>query len=163
MGEGRSAASTLSHALKTWLVPFRYGLERWSYTLQRITGFVVAVYFVAHIAETGYVVGGPSVWTVRPDALSYAERVWTDTVRFLSNPLFDTGLVVIGVMVAFHTINGVRLFLAHFGWGLGKPTRPEYPYRPPSMSTLQRALFWISIAFSVFVALYAIDAFFRVL
>lgn len=150
-------------ALKTWLIPFRYGLERWSYTLQRITGVVVTLYFVAHVAETGFVVGGPSVWSVRPDSLQYAEQVWTNTIEFLANPLFDAGLVIIGGMVAFHTINGIRLFLTHMGWSLGKPGRPEFPYRPASMTLLQRILFWVSIAFAVFAILYTIDAFFGVL
>ncbi len=118
---------------------------------------------MAHVIETGNVVGGPEVWTIRPDALEYAERVWTRTIEFLSNPLFDLGLVIIGGMVAFHAINGIRLFLAHMGWGLGRPGRPEYPYKPASMSPLQRAIFWISIAFAVFAIIYTLDAFFKVL
>ena len=160
---GESFSSRLTTALRTWLVPSRYGLERWSYTLQRISGVVVTLYFILHIIETGNVVGGPDVWTVRPDAYAYAERVWSETIEFLSNPLFDAGLAVIGFMVAFHTINGIRLFLAHMGYGLGKPSRPEPHERPKSMSTTQRLLFWLSIAFAVFALLYTVDAFFGVL
>jgi len=155
--------SRLAVALKTWLLPFRYGLERWSYTLQRISGVVVTIYFVLHIVETGNVVGGPEVWSVRPDAYMYAKRVWTDTIEFLANPLFDAGLVVIGFMVAFHTINGIRLFLAHMGYGLGRPSRPEPHEKPKSMSTAQRILFWASIVFAVFALVYTLDAFFEVL
>ncbi len=163
MAGRRNGLAVLVEALRTWLIPYRYGLERWSYTLQRISGVVITLYFVAHIVETGYVVGGPSVWTIRPDAQQYAERVWTETIKFLSNPLFDAGLAIIGFFVAFHTINGIRLFLAHFGWGLGRPTRPEPMHRPQSMSPIQRALFWASIAFAVFALVYTIDAFFGVL
>lgn len=150
-------------ALRTWLIPSRYGVERWSYTLQRVSGVVVMLYFVMHIIETGNVIGGPEVWSIRPDAYAYANKVWSETIEFLSNPLFDAGLVVIGFMVAFHTINGIRLFLTHFGYGLGKPARPEPHEKPKSMSNIQRALFWISIIFAVFALVYTIDAFFGVL
>lgn len=143
--------------------PLRYGLERWSYTMQRVTGVVVTLYFVAHIIETGYVVGGPSVWALRPDAYQYAKGVWTSTVNYLSNPIFDAGLTVIGVMLAFHAINGVRLFLAHFGWGLGKPSRPEPLARPKAFSGFQRALFWLAVLLSTFALIYALHAFFEVL
>ena len=150
-------------ALKTWLIPSRYSIERWSYTLQRLSGVVVTLYFILHIVETGNVIGGPGVWTIRPDAYEYASRVWRETIEFLSNPLFDAGLAVIGFMVAFHTINGIRLFLAHFGYSLGKPSRPEPHEKPKSMSNTQRVIFWISIAFAVFALVYTIDAFFGVL
>lgn len=163
MGVNESKLSRLAAALRTWLIPKRYSLERWSYTLQRISGVVITLYFIAHVAETGYIVGGPDVWSLRPDAYEYAERVWSETLEFLLNPLFDAGLAVIGFMVAFHTINGVRLFLTHFGWGLGRPSRPEPLHRPKSMSSFQRALFWISIAFAVFALLYTLNALFEVL
>jgi len=158
-----SLLTRLTTALKTWLIPSRYSVERWSYTLQRISGVAVTLYFVMHIIETGNVVGGADVWTLRPDAYEYARRVWQETIEFLSNPLFDAGLAVIGFMVAFHTINGVRLFLTHFGYGLGKPSRPEPHEKPKSMSGFQRLLFWASIAFAVFALIYTIDAFFKVL
>jgi succinate dehydrogenase / fumarate reductase cytochrome b subunit len=155
--------AVLAKAVRTWLNPVRYGLERWSYTLQRVSGVIVAFYFIAHIIETGYVVGGPSVWAVRPDAYEYAKSVWTQTVDYLSNPLFDAGLTVIGIMVAFHAVNGVRLFLAHFGWGLGRPSRPEPLTRPKAFSGLERALFWVAVLLSAFAMIYALHAFFGVL
>jgi succinate dehydrogenase/fumarate reductase cytochrome b subunit len=42
--------------LRTWLVPFRYGLERWSYTLQRVSGVAIKLFYVAHRVQTGKVV-----------------------------------------------------------------------------------------------------------
>lgn len=163
MGVSESRLSRLTIALKTWIVPRRYSLERWSYTLQRISGVVITLYFIAHVVETGYIVGGPDVWYLRPDAYEYARRIWSETLEFLMNPLFDAGLAIIGFMVAFHTINGIRLFLAHFGWGLGKPSRPDPLHRPKSMSNFQRTLFWVSIAFAVFALLYTLNALFEVL
>ncbi len=161
MGVRNSLASSLSAALRTWLIPRRYGVMRWSYTLQRISGVAITLYFVAHVVETGNVVGGAQVWTV--PSYEYAREVWTETVEFLANPLFDAGLVVLGFLVFFHTVNGVRLFLAHFGIILGKPHRPEYPYTPASMTRLQLALFWLSIALALAALLYSVNVFFKVI
>jgi succinate dehydrogenase / fumarate reductase cytochrome b subunit len=161
MDVGNSLASSLAVALRTWLIPRRYGVMRWSYTLQRISGVAITLYFVAHIVETGNVVGGAHIWMV--PAYQYARDVWTETVEFLANPLFDAGLTVIGFLVFFHTVNGLRLFLAHFGIILGKPHRPEYPYIPASMTRLQIALFWLSIALAVAALLYSVNIFFKVI
>jgi succinate dehydrogenase / fumarate reductase cytochrome b subunit len=151
----------LVYTLRTWLVPFRYGLERWSYTLQRVSGVAITLFFVAHIVQTGNVVGGASVWSIPPYEL--AKKVWMETEAFLANPLFDIGLSVLGFLIFFHAFNGVRLFLAHFGIILKKPSRPEYPYRPGSMSQAQRALFWVTIVLAVAALVYALDVFFEVL
>lgn len=153
--------STLLTALKTWLTPFRYGLERWSYTLQRVSGVAITLYFVMHVASTGQVVGGPSVWTVPP--YEFAKAVWNETKQFLANPLFDAGLVILAFMIFFHAFNGVRLVLAHFGYILEKPTRPEYPYHPGSMSKIQRAIFWITVILATAAVVYSLDVFFKVL
>jgi succinate dehydrogenase / fumarate reductase cytochrome b subunit len=142
------------------LIPGRYGLERWSYVLQRVSGVVVSLYFIAHVLETGNFIGGITVWSV-PE-YSFAERAYEETVKLLKNPIFDVGLAVIGFLVGFHTINGIRLILAHFGFSLGRPKRPEPFTPPPSFSSKQRALFWLSISLAVFALLYTLDALTRV-
>ena len=136
--------SELKKAIIGWFIPFRYNLERWAYALQRITGIGVTAYFLAHIVETGNVVGGLSVWST--PSMGLARDVWTATFQFLDNPLFDAGLIVIGFMLAYHTINGIRLTLTEFGWLQGKPSRPDFPYEPKSFTKSQRALFWFSIS-----------------
>lgn len=138
------------------LLPHRYTIERWSYTLQRVSGVAVSFYFILHILETGYIVGGPGVWGVPP--YEFAKESWEATLAQLSNPIFDTGLSIIGFLVALHSINGIRLTLAHFGLGLGRPGRPTFPHQPQSFSNLQRAVFWVSIAFAVFALIYSLDA-----
>lgn len=150
--------SELKKAVTGWFIPFRYNLERWAYALQRISGIVVTAYFLAHIVETGNVVGGLSIWSV--PSTDFARDVWTATFRFLDNPLFDTGLVVIGFMLAYHTINGIRLTLTEFGILLGKPSRPDFPYEPQSFTKIQRSLFWISVLFAAATAVYALNVFF---
>ncbi len=153
--------SELKRALFGWFYPLRYSLERWAYALQRISGIAVTAYFLAHIVETGNVVGGLGVWSIPSTDL--ARDVWTATFHFLDNPLFDTGLVVIGFMLAYHTVNGVRLTLTEFGLLQGRPARPDFPYEPKSFTRSQRALFWLSVLFAAATAVYALNVFFGVL
>jgi succinate dehydrogenase / fumarate reductase cytochrome b subunit len=135
-------------------------LERWAFALQRISGLTVTGYFLAHIVETGNVVGGLAVWGI--PATSHAQDVWTATFRFLDNPMFDVGLVVIAFMLAYHSINGIRLTLTEFGFLQGRPARPDFPYEPKSFTIVQRALFWLSVLFASAAAVYALSVFFGV-
>jgi succinate dehydrogenase cytochrome b subunit len=155
-----SLTQELRRALSGWFYPVHYNLERWAYALQRISGITVTAYFLAHIVETGNVVGGLSVWSV--PSVDFASAIWTATFHFLENPLFDTGLIVIGFMLSYHTINGVRLTLAEFGLLQGKPSRPDFPYEPKSFSKAQRAIFWLSVLFATATAVYALNVFFGV-
>jgi succinate dehydrogenase / fumarate reductase cytochrome b subunit len=150
--------SELRKAFMGWFMPYRYNLERWAYALQRISGIAVTAYFLAHIVETGNVVGGLSVWST-PSA-SVASDIWTATFRFLDNPIFDMGLIMIGFLLAFHAINGVRLTLTEFGLLQGRPSRPDFPYDPQSFTMAQRSLFWLSILFATATALYAFHVLF---
>ena len=150
----------LKKALFGWFVPFKYNIERWAYALQRISGIAVTGYFLAHIVETGNVVGGLDVWSI--PATSYAQDVWTATFQFLDNPMFDLGLVVIGFMLTYHTINGIRLTLAEFGFLMGRPARPDFPYTPKSFTVAQRAIFWLSVILAAAAAVYALNVFFGV-
>src|SRR5271157_5083933 len=138
-----SLSREIKRALTGWFYPVHYNLERWAYALQRISGIAVTAYFLAHIVETGNVVGGLSVWSV--PSTDMARDIWTATFHFLDNPLFDTGLVVISFMLAYHTINGIRLTLAEFGFLEGKASRPDFPYEAKSLSKVQRVIFWLSI------------------
>jgi len=148
----------LKKALFGWFYPFKYNIERWAYALQRISGIAVTGYFLAHIVETGNVVGGLDVWSTPPT--SYAQDVWTATFQFLDNPMFDLGLVVIGFMLTYHTVNGIRLTLAEFGFLQGRPARPDFPYTPKSFGMAQRAIFWLSVILAAATAVYAINIFF---
>lgn len=147
-------------ALLGWFYPIGYNLEKWAYALQRVSGIAVTAYFLAHIVETGNIVGGLSVWSV--PSFNTAKGVWTATVQFLDNPFFDTGLIVIGFMLAYHTINGIRLTLTEFGLLQGQPARPDFPYEPKSFSKVQRAIFWLSVLFAAATAVYALNVFFGV-
>lgn len=126
--------------------------------MQRVSGVVVSFYFLAHMIETGNVVGGLSIWS--PPTYDLAKNSWNSTLEFLKNPLFDAGLVVIGFMLTFHTFNGLRLFVSEFGYGIGKPQRPDYPYKPKSLNKMQDAIVWVSAVLASVAAVYALNVLF---
>ena len=98
-----------------WLGGGRYGFERYAYTLHRITGLALLVYFIMHIFVTGARIGG--------------SEAWQTTMERYETPFFKLGEFLVFLAFAFHALNGVRLGLAELGVALGKPQRPVYPYR----------------------------------
>lgn len=100
--------------LQGWIAGGRYGLERYAYTLHRITGLGILAYFLMHIFVTARRLGGP--------------EQWDQTMEFFSNPLFRTGEFLVYLAFAFHAINGIRLLIVEQGFMLGKPGLPSYPY-----------------------------------
>ena len=137
---------TNREGLKGWLNPSRYGWERISYWLQRLTGVFLLVYFVGHVYETSSLVTGPDAWATM---LEMTQTIWGHL--FL--------MTVIGAST-FHTINGIRLIFTHVGMGLGKPGRPDYPYDPTSINTKQRSGIWIALVLAAVAMLYGASVLF---
>jgi succinate dehydrogenase / fumarate reductase cytochrome b subunit len=102
-----------------WLGGGRYGLERYAYSLHRVTGLGILAYFLMHIFVTGSRLGG--------------EQKWESSMAFFQQPIFKTGEFLVFLAFAFHAVNGVRLALVELGYGLGKPCRPVYPYQSSVM------------------------------
>ena len=50
-------------------------------------------------------------------------------MALLEKPWFEFGLYLVAVAFVCHALNGLRLLLQEFGFALGKPTRPIYPYK----------------------------------
>ena len=132
--------------LKGWLNPARYGWERISYWLQRLTGVGLLAYFVAHIYETSTLTGGFDAWQA---TLSLTETVPGHLVL----------LLVIG-MSTFHSVNGIRLIFAHGGRGLGKPGRPDYPYDAASLNYRQKTGIWVALILAAVAMLYGASVLF---
>ena len=104
-----------------WLGGGRYGMDRYAYSLHRLTGLGILAYFIMHIFVTGRRVGGPEQW----------ER----TMATLGAPSFKIGEFLVFLAFAYHAINGIRLVLVELGWLIGKPGLQSYPY---SYSTLRQ-------------------------
>lgn len=92
----------------------RYSVERYLYTLHRLTGLGILLYFILHIFVTYVRV--------------YGADVWENTMKVVENPLFKFGEYLVFIAFIFHAINGLRLFFNELGLGIGKPIPPIFPY-----------------------------------
>jgi succinate dehydrogenase / fumarate reductase cytochrome b subunit len=126
--------------------PGRYGIERVSYWLMRITGLGLLAYFIGHIYETSNILSGKSAW----DSMLQLTQT-TQGHIFLT--------LVIGMCV-FHTANGIRLMLGHGGIGVGKPTRPDYPYIPNSQNMKNKLCIYASIGIAALAMMYGLSVLF---
>lgn len=131
-----------------WLDPRHLNIERWAYVFQRVTGLAVLAYVVGHIGDTSFFVGGPF-------GEGPSESSWSADLGVTENVLGHVVLVMVVLVVVYHGVNGLRLMLAESGLLLGKPSRPDYPYRAKSLKTVQRHLIWVAIIAAIVAALYS--------
>ena len=120
--------------------PGRYGIERVAYWLMRITGIGLLVYFIAHIYETSTILNGREAWD-----------------KFLELTQSTEGHIVLALVIGmsvFHTINGIRLMLGHGGIGVGRPGRPDYPYKPQSQNMKNKLCIYASIGLAALAMMY---------
>ncbi len=101
--------------IRGWVGGGRWGLERYLYTLHRVTGLGLLFYFLLHILVTTSRAFGPEAW----------ERA----MGSVSGGVFKIGEYLVFAAFAFHAVNGIRLVIVELGWGVGKPIEPVYPYR----------------------------------
>lgn len=145
---GRTAKAENRLGLIGWLNPIHYNVERWAYVLQRVTGIGILAYFLGHMVETGTIAGGP--------------EAWRDTLTLTQNPGGHVILLLLILALGFHGLNGIRLILTEFGILLGKPGRPDYPYKPKSLNPTQKGCIWLSIVLTIVAALYGFVVLFGV-
>jgi succinate dehydrogenase / fumarate reductase cytochrome b subunit len=106
-----------------WLGGGRWGLERYVYSLHRITGLALLGYFLLHIVVTSLRAMGIYLWA--PGGPLHA-------------PIFKMGEYLVFAAFAFHALNGIRLVLVELGVAVGRPIEPVYPYK--TSLTVQRPL-----------------------
>lgn len=110
--------------IKGWLGGGRWGIDRYAYTLHRVTGLAILGYFLLHICVTALRVKGIYLWA---------------RGQMLDHWFFRVGEFLIFLCFAFHAMNGLRLVLVELGFAVGKPIEPVYPYR--TSLGVQRPLF----------------------
>jgi succinate dehydrogenase / fumarate reductase cytochrome b subunit len=98
-----------------WLGGGKWGAERYLYTLHRLTGLGLLLYFLLHIFVTSARALGPEAWKA--------------SMGRVTGPIFTVGEFLVFAAFAFHAANGIRLVLVELGWAIGKPIEPVYPYR----------------------------------
>ncbi|MEM3684219.1 MAG: hypothetical protein QXX17_05350 [Conexivisphaerales archaeon] len=133
-----------------WLKFWNRNWERWLYTMHRITGVGVGVYFVAHIWETSN-----SATAFIDVSRGGSPIVWSSLMNYLSNEFFHTGLLLVVLAATFHAMNGVRLFMAEQGLLIGRPKPPAFPYVASSLKGGQRYLGAAIVVTSLLLTVYA--------
>jgi succinate dehydrogenase / fumarate reductase cytochrome b subunit len=119
-----------------WLGGGRWGMERYLYTLHRLTGLGLLAYFLMHIFVTA--------------SRAYGEAPWTKAMGAVSGTFFKAGEFLVFLAFAFHAINGIRLGIIELGWGVGRPIEPVYPYR--TSVDVQRPLALVALLLAALVA-----------
>lgn len=128
-----------------WIWAGKYSLERYLYFLHRLSGIGILFYFLLHLWVTGARVGGAEAWVNR--------------MGLFETPFFNFLEYVVFIAFIFHGLNGLRLILAEWGFTLGKPQRPVYPYK--TSLGRQRPLMWVLMVLVViFILASGIDFFF---
>lgn len=97
-----------------WLGGGRWGIERYAYSLHRLTGLAVLLYFLLHIVVTSLRAKGIYLWT---------------GTGFFHKPIFRFGEYLVFAAFAYHACNGIRLVLVELGVAIGKPIEPVFPYK----------------------------------
>lgn len=120
-----------------WLGGGRWGIERYLYSIHRITGVGLLLFFMIHIFESSLRVFGPETWIAAMDNLKH--------------PLFKIGEILVFSGFAFHALNGIRLILIELGLAVGKAEEPIYPYR--SSINTQRPLLVVIMILSALLIL----------
>ncbi len=126
--------------------PGRYGIERVAYWLMRLSGLGLLAYFVAHIYETSNILRGKVGWN-----------------EFLEITQTTEGHIILAIVIGmcvFHTANGIRVMLGHGGVGVGKPTRPDYPYTPASQNARHKIAIYSSIVLAALATMYGLAVMF---
>lgn len=126
--------------------PGRYGIERVAYWLMRLSGLGLLAYFVAHIYETSNILRGKVGWN-----------------EFLEITQTTEGHIILAIVIGmcvFHTANGIRVMLGHGGVGVGKPTRPDYPYTPASQNARHKIAIYSSIVLAALAMMYGLAVMF---
>jgi len=132
--------------IKAWLNPGRYGWERVSYWLQRLTGLGLLAYFIGHIYETSSLTRGPDAWAAM--------------LELTQTPMGHMILLLVIGMSTYHSANGIRLIFTHGGKGLGKPSRPDYPYDAVSLNYRQKSGIWIALILAAIAMFYGASVLF---
>lgn len=133
--ERRKARFTYNRAgVAGWYGGRAYNIERFLYLLHRITGIGLVAFLFLHITLT---------------SSRISHDLWLATESFLHTPLSHIGMLIVIAGLLFHGLNGIRLIINEYGFVLGKPARPVYPYRKVLRTKGPRALLAIMVVVGV--------------
>jgi len=99
--------------IRGWAYGGKYRIERYFYTLQRITGLGVLLYLPMHLIVTSQKLNQTS---------------WDSVMGLVTRGILPWGEWLVFVGAVFHALNGLRLLATEFGFALRQPERPIYPF-----------------------------------
>jgi len=121
-------------SLNPWLIRIQNHPERLAFVLHRVTGVIIILYLLAHVAVT-----------MTPALRGW--QAWDTLMTQFNNRVNQVGEFIVAGSVLFHAMNGIRLLITEFfGACLGRPERPKPPYIPPTYRACQRTLLYIVFA-----------------
>lgn len=129
--------------IKSWIWGGNYTLERYLYSLHRVTGLGMLLFITTHLVANGFRLGGI--------------ESWSDIMALFTNPGFKVGEYLVVSAFVIHALNGGRLILQQLGYTLGKPKTPVYPY--VDSLRRRRPMVWIMLALIVALAVYFLIVF----
>jgi len=129
--------------IRSWIWGGNYTLERYLYTLHRVTGLGLLLYVTIHLAMNGFRLGGV--------------ESWADIMNILGMSGFKVGEYLVATAFVIHALNGGRLILQHLGYTLGKPKTPVYPY--VDSLRRRRPIVWLIVSGMVAMAIYFLIVF----
>jgi len=121
-----------------WVWAGNYKWERYLYLLHRITGLGLILFGIIHLTIT-------TIFRIQ------GQDVWEAVMVLFHNPWFKVGEYLVATAFVYHALNGLRLILQEFGFALGRPKPPIYPYRDALRK--KRPLTVVMIAVIVILAL----------
>jgi len=99
--------------IRGWAYGGKYRIERYLYTLQRITGLGVLLYLPMHLVVTSQ---------------KLDQQNWESVMSLVNRGLLPWGEWLVFAGAVFHALNGLRLGITELGFALRKPQRPVYPF-----------------------------------
>ena len=106
-------------------------LEKLALLAQRVSGLGILVYLFFHIFVTS--------------SITFGDSTWTGLMDILKNPLAHVGELLVIVGAAFHGVNGIRVMLLEATSLVGKPLRPDYPYKVQSLGKGQQTILYTAM------------------
>lgn len=106
-------------------------LEKLALLVQRVSGVGLLVYLFFHIFVTGSIASG--------------EQAWEGLMGMLFNPLAHIAELLVVVGATFHGINGVRVMLLELTSLVGRPIRPDYPYKTQMLGKGQQSILYMAM------------------
>jgi succinate dehydrogenase / fumarate reductase cytochrome b subunit len=101
--------------IRGWAGGGHWGLERYLYTLHRVSGLALLTYFLLHVVVTS--------------SRGLGREAWEAAMRAVASPVFGFGEYLVFLAFVFHALNGVRLVVLELFGGVGRAEEPVYPYR----------------------------------